>query len=383
MNHRVTHKLALLWVVAISGAGCSMLAGIDKDYREVEPGGDDAGVGGVSGSSGSGGSAATGGVAGTGGGLGGSGGVAGSGGVSGSGGVAGATGGAAGSGGGGGSTACAALGKVCLPLVPTGFLGPVTLSSGATPPPACSADYPTPTVAGGLFYDGLQAPTAACDCTCNTPVGAICSTATLRSYTGLAKCLSGSKKIADLVQGGVCTPVTISGIASWIRAKGNFVSGSCVPQPSKILGTPSWSLQARACGGASFAGACPGGQVCAPATSLNTCVYQAGNLTCPAGYANKQIFYDGFNDSRDCTTCSCGTATGQCDGSGTVSFHNAMDCSDSSLKTISLGSCEKESKGKYAKYNDGPPSNVSCPPSGGVATGNVTPANPVTFCCTN
>ena len=112
------------------------------------------------------------------------------------------------------------------------------------------------------------------------------------------------------------------------------------------------------------------------------CIYQAGNLACPGGYTNKSVFYEGFDDTRGCSACTCGTATGNCAGTGTVSLHNKDDCTDD-VKTITLGSCDTAVTATHAKYNDGPATNVTCPPApgAGMATGAATPKNPVTFCC--
>jgi hypothetical protein len=112
-------------------------------------------------------------------------------------------------------------------------------------------------------------------------------------------------------------------------------------------------------------------------------VYQTGDVPCPAGYTNKQVFYDAFDDTRGCTTCTCGVATGNCVG-GSVSLHNASDCSDAGT-SLNLSSCTPAPTTTHAKYSDGAATNVKCPatPSSGLATGAATPKNAVTFCCLN
>ncbi len=356
---------ALLTLCIGVSAGCSTLAGIDQDYREVAQPASDAGVGGGAG---------LGGAAGSGGGAG----V----GAAGASGAGGATGGTSGSGGSAGSTAsCSSLGKQCVPAVPSGWSGPVAMASGPSTPPACTSEYPTQTTSG-VLADNLSADPATCGCTCKNPVIAICSTATLNVYGG-GTCGSTGNKVADLVNGSKCTAASLDSLATHMRATGNFISGSCVAQPSEQVPSATWGLQARACGGASTAGACSGGQLCVPpAATFEMCIYQAGNLACPAGYTNKSVFYEGFDDTRGCTACTCGTATGNCVGTGTVSLHNKNDCTDD-VKTIDLGTCASAVTATHAKYNDGPATNVTCPPApgAGMSTGTATPKDAVTFCC--
>ncbi len=357
--------------VLVFGLGCSTLAGIDKDYREVDPTAADASVGGVAGAAGDAGTGGIGGVAGNSGG---------------SGGVAGATGGAPSGGGTGGtvSNACTNQGSICLPEVPAGWTGPVALDSGATAPGPCSGDYPTPTTAGLLFAN-LQAPPATCGCGCANPPNAACAKATLAVTPS---CSSLPTIVAVLNEGSACTPVSIPSAVPWVHLEGNFTAGSCQPQPSENLPPVSWGIQARACGGATLGatGSCAGTEICAPGLpgASKSCVYQDGNQTCPAGYGNKQVLYDRAADTRTCTTCSCGTATGDCTGPGAVTLHNQSDCLDAFVRSISLGECSiNNAQTPYAKYSGGTPTNVSCAPSGGTPTGTAVPENPVTFCCTN
>ncbi len=362
---------ALATSTLVLGVGCSMVAGIDKDYREVDPGAGDASVGGLAGTAGS---AGTGGIGG------------GSGGISGTGGVAGATGGAPSGGGTGGtvSSPCTNQSNVCLPAAPAGWTGPLALEAGPSAPGPCGGAYPTPTTAG-MLHANLQAPPATCGCGCMNPT-ATCPTATLSVAFG---CSPGSVKmtVATLTEGSVCTPVTISGSFSWIRADGNFSAGNCQPQPTENVASLSWGIQARACGGATLgaASSCAGSEICAPPlpTNAKSCVYQAGNLACPAGYTNKQLLYDGAADTRGCTTCLCGAATGDCTGPGAVTLHNLANCTDPFVRSVSLNECSVNSVAgvPYAQYSSGTPSNVSCPPSGGKPTGTATPENPVTYCC--
>lgn len=378
--NRYAERAALFFLlVAVGGVGCSTLAGIDQDYHEVPGSTADAafgGSGGVGASAGSGGTAGSSGGAGTGGSAGGSG----AGGSSGSGGA-----GAGGSSGSGGTTGnCASLGKQCVPALPSGWLGPVTLASSAGTPLACGSDYPNQTTTTELLGN-LVAPPATCGCTCKNPVIAICSTATLTRYGGNF-CTGTGTVVETLVKGAVCTPADVPVTSNSVRVSGNFISGSCQPQPTVQVPPANWGMLGRACSGASTAGTCAGGEICVPPPPATTkaCVYHDGDVACPTGYANKQLFYDGFDDTRSCTACKCGTATGSCIGAGTVSLHNTADCSDAGTP-YDLGACAPSVPATHAKFNDGPASNITCPimAGSGTPTGSALPKTPVTFCCLN
>ncbi len=338
-----------------------MVAGLDKDYREVDPGAGDASVGGSAGFGATGGAGATGG----------------------GGGVAGATGGAPSGGGSGGtvSNACTSQGNICLPVVPAGWEGPIALEAGASAPAPCGGDYPTSATAD-ILYANLQAPPATCDCKCATPATASCPTATV-SVVNL--CSNPPTKVADLNEGSVCTPISVPAV-QWIHAVGNLVTSSCQPQPSETVTPVSWGIQARACGGATLgaAGTCTGSEVCAPPLPADTqsCALKTGDLACPAGYPNKQLLYSRALDTRACTTCSCGATSGTCTGAGVITFHSKADCSDPHARSVSLGECSVNNiTSPYAQFSSGTPSNVGCPPSGGTPTGAATPDQPVTLCC--
>jgi hypothetical protein len=108
------------------------------------------------------------------------------------------------------------------------------------------------------------------------------------------------------------------------------------------------------------------------------CVFTIGDVACPGdGYTVKRTVYGGVTDSRACTPCSCGGATG-------------VSC------TASL----QEGCGQTGPVNDVPttcgglsdPGSVmllatlvarggTCGAVGGVPTGSAVPSSPTTVCC--
>jgi hypothetical protein len=123
-----------------------------------------------------------------------------------------------------------------------------------------------------------------------------------------------------------------------------------------------------------------------PAPFAKVCVFQAGATTCPAGaYSVASVFYGGVSDSRACSGCSCGTPAGtSCTGAQVQGFSvNTGTCGGTAV-TISSGPCETVGVTIEGEEEITAPTanNGTCTPSGGQASGTVTPATPTTVCCT-
>lgn len=343
--------------------GCSMLAGIDQDYREVEPSAAGSGSGGASGSGGSSG------VGGS------SGGIGGSSGASGSGGATGGTGGASGaSGTGGEASGCVAAGKQCVPAVAPGWVGPVVRNASSGAPPACPGSYAIEVPTG--LRAGLVPGLASCGCSCDPPNNQVC-TGNI-SYT-LGSCTS-PLHIADLVSGAPCTPVSVPAPANLVRAGAKFSADNCAAVTAATIPTPTWGEQVRSCGAALGGETCPGGDVCVPAVpaAWTSCIYKVGaGHICPAGYTDQNVYYDAFQDTRVCSGCSCGPPTGTC--GGTVRVATGAPCN--SETQIALGACAPAAGVTHARYTATGPNNGACVPGSASLNGSAVPQNPVTFCC--
>lgn len=275
----------------------------------------------------------------------------------------------------------------CVPDVPSGWQGPLELYFGTNPPPVCITGFAQSVGA----FDGLQAPAANCGCacgastlTCNPPSVVISVNATC----GTAFCAT------DMLALNVCT--TVDERTQCLDASpldvtfngGSTVMGPCAPQATRDVPAYSWSIQARGCAATAAMAQvdCASGQVCAPKPEpgfiQRLCVARAGDMSCPGnGYGVKHLFYTSVDDSRNCTSCTCGLPNG-----GSCEF--SLDTYQSTDGSCSGGAITYGSTTKCAGV--GQPSDMridlksvpgSCAPSSSTATGMATPTGAVTVCC--
>ncbi|MCK6537932.1 MAG: hypothetical protein L6Q84_33570 [Polyangiaceae bacterium] len=262
---------------------------------------------------------------------------------------------------------------------------------GSAPPPSCGAAYPTLTVDG---MQGLLASPASCGaCGCGSPIGMVCALATVQFFQQ-AGCSGTPGQLT--IAANVCQAFVILGYdpVSAKLATAPPAGGACNPLPTQDVVPPlAWNARARACGGAKPGAACGGG-VCTPAPESpfgGLCVARAGDEACPAGYPKKLSFFQGANDTRGCTDCSCGSPQGAaCPGS--VELWTNSQCSVDSVTIGQVGACAslppdpspppppyQTSRSMF--YDGQPPVGGSCGASGGQVTGSATPTAPVTLCC--
>jgi hypothetical protein len=268
---------------------------------------------------------------------------------------------------------------------PDGWSGPAALfESTASPlpaPPSCPDAFSDDVVDGN---DGLTAPTAQCGCTC-AATGQTCGDVSVTFYSA-AGCTSSC---TSYPVGAACVNVTTScpfAIATAPAPQG----GGCNPSSSKVLPATSWSTVGRVCapGATPPAAGCSGAQVCvaqAPApfdTSL--CVYQAGDLPCPAGtYGGKHLLYGSVLDVRGCSACACGMPVSGGGCMGELSLFTASTCPSADTRPpYVLGSgCQQVGALGGLEAPGLEVTQGSCPTSGGNPQGAATPTSPVTVCC--
>jgi hypothetical protein len=357
-----------------------------------------AGAAGAGGASGAGGGAGTGGAAGKG-----------AGGAGGTGGVGGASAGSAGQGGKGGigGSGGAAGGPVedcfdgidddgdklvdcadpdcagvvaCSLALPNGFLGPFAYWTGATgSEPGCPAAYPTLELTGTT---GLSCTAATCPCSCNAPTGVACSSPAV-FWNNTVTCPNGNGPTQ--ASGGCLAPNVSNPNHATVFGGGSLPSGgSCTAKPgTKVTTPPTWATTGVLCGAPLVTGGCAAGASCAPPLppSFAMCVYAAGDVACPASdYVNKQVLYGGVDDTRGCSTCTCGAATG---GSCKQTFDvwGNTTCSGAPAATFS-GSCAPVANVTRFGFTPAYQGGATCPPMVST-TGGCAPkaATAVTVCC--
>jgi hypothetical protein len=168
---------------------------------------------------------------------------------------------------------------------------------------------------------------------------------------------------------------------------------SAVPSPIPDE-QPSWGISAVTCA-KDVSNFLPcedeNGKTCAPMAAppegFEICISRPGEHACPATYPARYTFYEEMEDGRACSACECGSPEGgYC--TATISVYQDAACSVPLPLVLGIDSSK-------AYCIDVPP-NVSlvgkqitapvyhpgtCPPMGGDPTGEVSPREPITFCC--
>jgi hypothetical protein len=126
---------------------------------------------------------------------------------------------------------------------------------------------------------------------------------------------------------------------------------------------------------------------------FKVCIFRSGEYACPNDEGNtfteQHVFYDGVQDDRQCSACTCGAPTGSactatisiykgagCSGStvvqGLTISSSSETCTDIQLPGQALGS----KKAEATTYLPG-----TCPAMGGDGSGIAIPTGSATLCC--
>ena len=172
-----------------------------------------------------------------------------------------------------------------------------------------------------------------------------------------------------------------------VVSQGTCAPTGGVPDPDP----PSWKFEGKACKATKTGSGCSNGKVCVPRADTpfdaGVCVAKTGTDECPAGaYQLAHTFYEDYDDTRDCTGCTCGTATG---GTCKLTVHlyddPAIGVCLSEVGKFEAGTCYDiaGNPGIYGWTSEvtGAPAGGTCPKSTVSSTGTVTPILPTTFCC--
>lgn len=287
-----------------------------------------------------------------------------------------------------GPAACG-TGNVCAPEVPAGWAGPVVWAETATedPQPACPEAYAE--LAFNAF-DDLQAPPAECTCECGEPSGVNCANLTLEFHDGSSSCAGSADDEYSIGALGACSagPNIVQSNRYFEVEDPGVTGGSCTPMDSVQVPAAGFSQTSTVCGGVVAAdGTCEVGEACLPVPpdgfESRICVWQEGDQECPAGgYADRFVRHAEFADSRNCTTCSCGTPTGSCEGN--VVLWPSSNCSGMFIAgTVPIGGTCVQAADSVDSAEAGTLTvqDAACAPMGGVPTGEAEPDEPFTLCC--
>jgi hypothetical protein len=129
-----------------------------------------------------------------------------------------------------------------------------------------------------------------------------------------------------------------------------------------------------------------------PPPGFALCIVQKGENACPTDPSNtfteQHVFYEGVQDDRQCSACTCGAPTGSiC--TAQLSIYEGSSCNASPLMSNPISSAmpacfDIPIPGQMlGSKSTGPTTYLPgiCPAMGGDGSGIATPANPTTLCC--
>ena len=128
------------------------------------------------------------------------------------------------------------------------------------------------------------------------------------------------------------------------------------------------------------AGCCDAGGACYPALpgSGPLCVHALGDLTCPAGFPGRQLFFQNVTDDRVCSDCTCSASGQACQLEVEVCSVGFFTSTIEEGEELCLNSSDGDG---IHVLSSALVSQGTCAGAGGVATGTAVPADPVTVCC--
>ncbi len=293
----------------------------------------------------------------------------------------------------------------CVGSAPAGWSGPMAIATGPVGPAAPSCSVTTGYDRQVLSLSGdLEASGASCGCNCSTPAAMSCASTVSVFRIGDVGSLFSCSGIAVFdtpvvtLPRGTCRE--LSGSGRYAAQRPAFSAGACTAQPTSNITEASFAERMVACEASSVTTqGCSGGQVCLPdlAGPLESlCVFRAGDQACPASpFTSRSVFFSGFNDTRSCSTCSCGASSGSCGGTTTFQrFTGALTAgcaggggpggggvAPTLLAQPAYGACATITDALPFGVFTNPVPQGSCLPSGGALQGSVTTSGAVTVCC--
>ncbi len=259
-----------------------------------------------------------------------------------------------------------------------------------------------------ISYEGrtdLVAANACEACTCEPPTGSCALPSTLTASTNACSMPGGPSTSfnAPTPWDGSCdsTTQTPDGAAySLTIAPMTMTENGCTPGPpipAKVVSL-HWDTFARGCDvvfpiSPIERSICFPGDLLPPGFAL--CIIRDGEHACPAdpknSFTERHVFYQGVQDDRQCSACSCGAPTGSaCTATISIYKGNDLTCSGPALVPIPVSSkgptcldIQLPGQALGSKKATTPTTYLpgTCPPMGGDASGTALPTEPTTLCC--
>jgi len=291
------------------------------------------------------------------------------------------------------------VGFSCAPPTPGGgWVGPVSFWSGSGTPPACTNESGFPTEAANAGILLSVAPPTCYSCECGAPQGVACQAGAITAFADSA--CSSLGRTLNVVQGACIAFVSLSFDPASVRwESAQPAGGACIPRSSgsAVFPPPQWNTRMRACGdppqnsGGCGTGTCVARQK-AP-FSEQFCIYQRGDLACPAGpYSNRSRYFAGVEDTRACSACECGLPSAtSC--SGTMRLYTDQSCGVDETVLTSVSQCSLLTPDptppplpyltlRSVNYSATADAVGFCEARPSTPSGSVVPNDPITVCCT-
>lgn len=249
--------------------------------------------------------------------------------------------------------------------IPVGWTGPVQIfaAAGDEPPVTCADG-----TAGMVTFDQVTADDAVCGCDCEAPDDVTCpTTGTFRVWDNSSNCLVIPDETVEVTEGcndlGLYDDVRVS----FSSAAPDLDGVTCTAMPTTDLPEPIVDTQYTVCA--------------SRVASAPECIWQEGDVGCPAGeFAVRTVVYETVADDRDCSACSCGDATGDCEA--TFDLRAGVGCGAGSPAELADGDCTTIDTPARSGRLTIEGAAVTCEPADVGPTGGVTAEDPLTVCCT-
>jgi hypothetical protein len=264
--------------------------------------------------------------------------------------------------------------SVCVPAIPTAWLGPVAFTVDALGTPSCAGAYPLEVE---QLHAVIEEDASTCGCSCDGPLPGC--TGSIVTY-GDVGC-EGDASMGVPADPGECTGIVGADPSIGVLSVGGVVQ-ACEALGTEEIGAWSWANDVAVCAPAEPPSACGDG-VCAPLgepSFRQLCIYREGDHPCPdeEGYGERQVFHADVDDTRACTECACTIAAPNCAPQLWLSDDiAACGTPDGPFMMGCVGIGPSHIAAYWEPLDPG-----GCSPERSVLEGAVTPTGTATVCCT-
>jgi hypothetical protein len=256
---------------------------------------------------------------------------------------------------------------------------------------ACENPFITPQAGPGgsyaqLFGGALHAPTACSPCRC-AAAGA-CSALSVRTYP-TATC-------AGMPQTAVVSPQCASATAVTLAPQSSLAISQTAPAGALRCDAKqaqpvhaAFERVVRVCVANQLpAAGCESGFLCAPPPSRSakrarcTLAKGTGEATCPPDYPIREVLFEGMEDDRSCSACTCSAPTNQkCTARLRIAEIAGEKCGADIASTEGDACLALPRGGSLSIYGESSPDADCSVVAGGEAKGRVNPGKKRTLCC--